>query len=236
MEEALSFFRAFEFWIYLLIGLGALFFIRKFVLAWQEIRDAAFGLERENAQARLNQSATMLVLLLAVAVSEFILVYFVAPTIPGAITQPTPTLNPLSTPTITLSASTPNAEGNVENQQPSLTLEAVSSGCVPGQIQISSPLEGIEVSGVVEILGTANTPNFGFYKLEIKRPDETIWLTLQAGNEVVQDNKLGDWDTRRLTPGEYQLGLVVVDNQAQASSPCIVNLRVVRAPDETPSP
>ena len=236
MEEALGFFRAFEFWIYLLIGLGALFFIRKFVLAWQEIRDAAFGLERENAQARLNQSATMLVLLLSIAVSEFILVYFIAPTIPGTITQPTPTLNPLSTPTITLSATTPIAEGNVANQQPSLTLEAVNSGCVPGQIKISYPLEGIEVSGVVEILGTADTPNFGFYKLEIKRPDETIWLTLQAGNEVVQDNKLGDWDTRRLTPGEYQLGLVVVDNQAQASSPCIVNLRVVRAPDETPSP
>jgi hypothetical protein len=63
MEEALSFFRAFEVWIYLLLGLGGLIYIRKFILAWQELRGAAFGLERENAQTRLNQSASVLVLI-----------------------------------------------------------------------------------------------------------------------------------------------------------------------------
>ena len=96
--------------------------------------------------------------------------------------------------------------------------------------------ENILVGGVVEVSGTADVPDFGFYKLEIKRPDETIWLTLQAGNEIVREGKLGDWDTRRLTPGEYQLGMVVVDNEAQASAPCTINLFVVRAPEETGIP
>lgn len=54
MEEALGFFRALEMWIYLLLGLWGLIIIRKFVLAWQELRGATFGLERENAEGRLN--------------------------------------------------------------------------------------------------------------------------------------------------------------------------------------
>jgi len=236
MEEAIGFFTAFEFWIYLLIGLAALFFIRKFILSWQELKDAAFGLERESAQSRLNQSATVLVLLLTMAVSEFVLVYFISPAIPAASALPTLTINPLSTATTTVSAEMMNqGEDSLAAAQP--PPEAVSGeGCIPDQIMISFPIGGQEVSGVVEILGTADNPNFGFYKLEIKRPEEAVWLTLQAGNQVVRDGKLGDWDTRRLTPGEYQLGMVVVDSLAQASQPCIVNILVVRTPEETGVP
>lgn len=236
MEEAIGFFTAFEFWIYLLIGLAALFFIRKFILSWQELKDAAFGLERESAQSRLNQSATVLVLLLTMAVSEFVLVYFISPAIPAASALPTLTINPLSTATTTVSAEMMNqGEDSLVAAQP--PPEAVSGeGCIPDQIMISFPIGGQEVSGVVEILGTADNPNFGFYKLEIKRPEEAVWLTLQAGNQVVRDGKLGDWDTRRLTPGEYQLGMVVVDSLAQASQPCIVNILVVRTPEETGVP
>ena len=87
MEEALRFFRAFELWIYLLLGLGGLFYLRRFILAWQELRGAVFGLERESAQARLNQAASVLVLLLTMAVTEFFLVSFVAPSMPGAMTN-----------------------------------------------------------------------------------------------------------------------------------------------------
>lgn len=236
MEEAIGFFTTFEFWIYLLIGLAALFFIRKFILSWQELKDAAFGLERESAQSRLNQSATILVLLLTMAVSEFILVYFISPAIPAASALPTLTINPLSTATTTVSTEMMNqGEDSMAAAQP--PPEAVTGeGCIPDQIMITFPIGGQEVSGVVEILGTVDIPNFGFYKLEIKRPEEAIWLTLQAGNQVVRDGKLGDWDTRRLTPGEYQLGMVVVDSVAQASQPCIINILVVRTPEETGVP
>jgi len=236
MEEALSFFRAFEVWIYLLIGLGALIYIRKFVLAWGELRVAAFGLERESAQSRLNRSATVLVLLLVMAVSEFVLVYFIAPAVPGVVPLPTPTIDLLATSTTTLTADTSAVEGTPENPVPIITQLAENNTCIPDQVQVSFPINLQEVNGVVEVLGTANIPNFGFYKLEIKRPDETIWLTLQAGNTIVQNGKLGDWDTRRLTPGEYQLGLVVVDNEAQSSPPCVVQLRVSSTPEGTPGP
>ena len=236
MEEALSFFRAFELWIYLILGLGGLVYIRKFILAWGELRGASFGLERESAQARLNQAASVMVLLLTMAVTEFVLVSFIAPAIPGAIPLPTPTLDLLATPTFTLSANAPGSGELVEITQPAIPEFNTQTGCIPGQIEILFPESGQEVSGVIGVAGTANIPNFGFYKFEIKRPDDTIWLTIQAGNNIVQDGKLGDWDTTRLTPGEYQLGLVVVDNQAQSSPPCVIQLQVARSNEETPGP
>jgi len=237
MEEALGFFRALEMWIYLLLGLWGLISIRKFVMAWQELRGATFGLERENAQSRLNQSASILVLILTMAVTEFILVSFIAPAVPGAISLPTATLDLLATPSITLPADTPAAEGaSPITADASATVPAFSASCVPGQIQIIIPENGEEIRGVIPVVGTANIENFGFYKFEIKRPDETTWLTIQAGNLPVIDSKLGDWDTSRLTPGDYQLALVVVDNQAKSSNPCIVQVRVSRPPDETLEP
>ena len=243
MEEALRFFRAFEVWLYLLLGLGGLIYIRKFTLAWQELRGARFGLERESAQSRLNQSASVLVLILTIAISEFVLVSFVAPTVPGAIPLPSPTLDLLATPTLTLPATTQQASGlsGGEEHAPAPnstdTLGILpSDGCLSGQIEITFPENNQEVSGVIGVIGTASLPNFGFFKFEIKRPDETLWLTIQAGNATVQDGKLGDWDTTQLAPGEYQLGLVVVDNQAKASPPCIIQVRVARPQGETPGP
>jgi hypothetical protein len=236
MEEALSFFRAFEVWVYLLLGLGGLVYIRKFLLAWQELRGATFGLERENAQSRLNQAAGILVLLLTMAITEFVLVSFVAPATPGAIPLHTPTVDLLATPTITLPATTPQpGEAAGVTQTPFLGLP-LETDCIPGQVEIIFPESGSEVSGVIEVVGTSDIPNFGFHKFEIKRPDETVWLTIQAGNTNVRSGKLGDWDTTRLTPGEYQLALVVVDNQAKASEPCVVQLRVGLPPEITPGP
>ena len=226
MEEALSFFRAFEIWIYIIIGLGALIYVRKFVIAWQELKEATFGLERQSAQSRLNQSAIMLVM-----VVEFSLVYFVAPASPGANPLPTTTLDLLATPTTTL----PEEAANPDAEEPPAeeTLQPTPKpGCIPNQIEITFPADGQEINGVVEIRGSADILNFGFYKIQIKRPDETLWLTLQAGNSVVQNEKLADLDTTQLIPGQYELGLVVVDNEAHSSPPCSVFVRVVNTPEE----
>ncbi len=233
MEEAIGFFRALETWIYMFLGLWGLITVRKFILAWQELRGAAFGLERESAQNRLNRSASISVLILTMIVAEFILVSFIAPALPGPVALSTPTLDLLAAPTVTLPPGMPAAESiqpNGETLTPE-TLSPLSVSCIPGQIQIDIPQNGEEVRGIIPIVGSANIPNFGFYKFEIKKPDETTWLTIQAGNLPVVNGKLGDWDTSRLTPGEYQLALVVVDNQAKSSDPCIVQVSVLRPPE-----
>ena len=241
MEEALRFFRAFEVWIYLLLGLGGLFYIRKFALAWQELRGAGFGLERESAQRRLNQSASVLVLLLTMAVTEFVLVSFIAPAVPGATPLLTPTLDLLATPTTTLPALTAEAVGVPATLEPGATpAQPISqgTGCVPGQIEITSPQNGQEISSIVPITGTADIPNFGFYQFKMKLPTdpENLWATIQAGNAPVNGSQLGFWDTRRLLPGDYQLALVVVDNEANVSEPCVIQVRVAATLEETPGP
>ena len=229
MVEALRFFRAYEIWIYLILGLGGLIYIRKFILAWQELRQAAFGLERESALGRLNQSASMLVLLLALTITEFFLVSFIVPTLPGAIPLLTPTLDLLATTTSTLPATTPEAGASPILATATLvsTPLGFAEGCIPGQVLLTSPQNGTEISGVVVITGTASIANFGFFKLEMKRVEESNWLTILAGNEVKVNDTLGAWNTSLLSPGDHELSLVVTDNQGNSLSPCIIGVRVI---------
>ena len=235
MEEALRFFRAYEVWVYLLLGFGGLIYVRKFVLAWGELRGAAFGLERDSAQGRLNQAAGILVLLLTMAISEFVLVSFVAPTVPGAIPLLTPTLDLLATPTVTLPPVTPQPGEAALSATTTVTptLAFTDNGCIPDEIFISFPVEGDEIRGAVEITGTVDIPNFGFYKLEMKRPEESNWLTILAGNQIRRGETLGTWNTSLLPPGYHQLGLVVTDNQGKILAPCITQVRVTN-PDVAP--
>jgi hypothetical protein len=229
MEEVLRFFRIYEIWIYLVLALAGLVYVRRFILAWDEMRAAAFGLERESAQKRLNQSALILVMLLFTASGVFVAVSFVAPAYPGSNPLLTPTLNLLATSTTTLP---PEALANVSAEMaepgdtPTPTEEILGEGCTPGQVVITEPRDGAEISGVVLVKGTADIPNFGFYKYEVARPGETVWLTIQAGRELKQNGDLGQWDTRTLESGDYMLRLVVIDNQGVSTEPCVIRVRV----------
>ncbi len=229
MDEALRFFRTNEMWMYVILALAGLVYIRKFILGWEELRRAAFGLERESAQSHVNQSAGMLVLLFMMAVAVFALVSFVAPAFPGSNPLLTPTMDLLASATTTLVAeSTQEAAPlpTTESMSELATVEVTGDGCIPGQIMLTEPNEGAEVSGVLIVRGTADVQNFGFYKYEIARPGETVWLTIQAGKEIRQEGELGQWDTRTLDPGDYMLRLVVTDNQGETLEPCVVRVRV----------
>lgn len=230
MNEVLNFFKVYETWIYIGLGLLALWQVRKFALAWNEVRGALFGLERDAAQSRLNQAASMLVLLLVMAIAEFSLVTFVIPAVPGAMPLATATLDLLATPSNTLPAITP------AGMQPTETIASeaqmpVGEGCVQGKNNFTYPEDGQEIQGLVVLTGTVDIPNFGFYTYEIARPGETIWLPLQVGREVKREAVLGNWDTSALAPGEYMLRLVVTDNQGNAMEPCVIKVNVVAPSD-----
>jgi hypothetical protein len=233
MEEALRFFKTYETIIYLGLGGLAIWEIRKFILAWEEVRNAAFGLERESAQGRLNKTAIMLVVLMMMATAEFTLVSFIVPSVPGATPLLTPTINLLATPTITLVASIPESEEQ-EIEATSLPISAqpeFESGCIPDEVMITEPAHGDSVSGQITLVGTADIPNFGFYKYEVTRPGESIWLPIQAGREIRNDEPLGDWDTGVLPQGAYLLRLVVSDNQGNDVGTCVIQVNVTLTGD-----
>jgi len=150
MDELLRFLRMYEIGVYLVLGLGGGFFLRKFILAWQELRDAAFGLERESAQYKLNRAASGLVRVLFFVMAEFVLVSFIAPGVPGASPLLTPTLDLLATSTTTLAAQ--DAGAVIENPAaaPTQPLATTLPGCAVGQIEITEAVDGSEISGIVD--------------------------------------------------------------------------------------
>ncbi len=229
MEQVLQFFATYEILIYVLLGVLAVWQIRKFALAWEELRGAFFGMEREEAQSRVNSAATMIVLLIIMAVAEFTVVTFVTPTVPGANPLPTATLDLLATPTTTLPPPTQNP-----NATPGATATpgevAAAPGCTAGQVNFISPLNGDKVSGSTTIKGTANSPNFGFYTLQIALPGDPVWLPIQVGQQMVKNDTLGVWDTSNLSPGAYMLRLEVTDNVGEALPTCDIQVTVEAAP------
>ncbi len=228
MEQALQFFQNAEIVIYVILSLLALWQLRKFVLAWNELRGAIFGLEREAAQSRVNQAAAFLVLVIIMAVLEFTLVSIVIPSMPTISPRPTATLDLLATPTTTLVAT--SAVGEEGGPTPTPSELPAAEGCTPGQVNLVGPLNGDLVTGTITLYGTANIPNFGFYTYEVARPGETVWLPLQVGRQPVVNDALGVWDTATLEPGDYLLRLVVNDNVGISMTPCAIQVRVVTAP------
>ena len=225
MNEFLRYLKELEFLIYIILGIFTVWHLRKFFSAWEELRAAAFGLEKESAQARLNRSAALLVVLLFLATAEFGLVSFIIPAIPGVEPLPTATLDLLATPTITLVAETVTSSADIQ-ETPLLGTEIIQIGCIPDEVMITFPENNSTVKDTVEVEGTVNIADFGFYKFEISRAGTDTWLTIQAGDSPKDDGILGFWDTTQLESGNYYLRLVVIDNQGIQREPCAVYLFV----------
>lgn len=231
MAELLRFFVQYEAVLYFIIGLGGIIYLYRFWNSWQEVRLAVYGLEREASRARLNQAAVVLFFLLILAVFVFIMVTFVATTLPAQSLLATPTLDlGLGTP----ANGTPDAPTSTPVQSAVLPTVAIDpAGCVPNRVIITEPKEGDTIKGAVEVRGTVDIPNFGFYKFEVARAEEELWLTIQAGRNVVRDGILVEnWDTSRLPPGAYVLQLVVTDSAGEELPPCRIPVSIGVAVDE----
>lgn len=223
MAALLSFFLRLAPFIYILSALVLMIGLRRLFQARVERHAAVFGLEREIADRHVRLATTTVVLAGTLAFAEFFLVAFLAPNIPSLARLATPTMNPLLTPAVPLQL------GNMETlgfATPGATMTIQTTGCIPGQIAITSPKPGDEIKGKVTLMGTANVPNFGFYKYEFSPAGSGTWNTIVAKNKAVQDGELGIWDTTAIAVGDYQLRLVVTDNQGFELPTCVVPIRI----------
>jgi hypothetical protein len=223
MVAILHFFTSYSIVIYLILIVGLMFTFRSVLKARQEMRASLYGLERETAYRHTSQAVAALSLIIFLGIGEFSLTVFLAPNLPAISTISTPTLNPLGTPVFTI---LPDLLGTIGVFTPVSSSTPQTTGCIPGQIMITSPKPGDVIKGQVRLLGTANIPNFGFYKYEFSTVGSDIWSTIQANRDVKQDAELGFWDTSEVTPGDYYLSLVVLDNQGNMLPACIVPVRV----------
>ncbi|HLF74902.1 MAG TPA: hypothetical protein VI524_11180, partial [Anaerolineales bacterium] len=178
--------------IYIALAIWSLFVVRSMYRSWREWQDSVFSLEREFALTRLVRATAIALLILGLVFAEFFIATFIAPALPASDILATPTLDLLAAPAGTISPelATQNALSPVLSPVPS-----GSSGCVPEQLIITSPEPGDQVKGTVKLIGTANIPNFGFYKYEFTPLGTDNWATVSAGRRPVQNAELGDWDT-----------------------------------------
>lgn len=223
MVEFLKFLAEYEVLIYIVLAIGAMFSFRWLFRSWREWQIAVFSLEREFSARRFARSAVISAMIVVFFCIEFLLASFFIPGLPADFFLVTPTLDFISTPTGTLSPEfmTQFAAQGQETSRPD------AAGCTPGQIELTFPEPGAEIEGVIELTGTVDIQNFGFYKYEVAPAGSDTWATIAAGRTVVNEGSLGRWDTTALTPGDYQLRLVVIDNQGASLPPCVVPVQVV---------
>jgi hypothetical protein len=216
MEEALLLIASLQGWIYVLLLLTGLVYLR-LVLKWHsEVRNSQFGLEREKASSKRSRAAGMLGLILAAAAATFVISTFLVPQFPAS---------PQATAIPTISLLEPEAiQGSIIESQDTQS----GAGCLNEGATISSPISGEEVRGLVEVRGTADIPNFAFYKIEI-RPSEpsSVWQVITAGTDILTEEVLGMWDTNLVENGVYLLQLVVTDTAGNAPLPCTVEIVVL---------
>ena len=208
--------------IYISLAILGLFVFRRMWMMWREWRDSVYTLEREFALGRLGRATALGFLVLALFFVEFYIATFVAPSLPASDLMTTPTLDLLASPQATLLP--------VDATQAALVTQPVQSGmsgCVTDQIMITSPRSGEDVSAVVDLIGTANVPNFGFYKYEIALEGTQNWATVSAEREPKINELLGKWNTLSLSNGAYFLRLVITDNVGNSLEPCVISVRVL---------
>ncbi len=222
MTEALFLIARYQIWLYVLLGLLALWYLRAFAQAWQALNRTLFGLEKENALQKQNMALAMLMVLGALAVFVYLNHAVLVPNMLAEIATPAPTALP--------STSTPiPASGG--------PLVVDSSGCNNPNVTLTEPKSGERiVSGGYEIKGTAVLPALAFYTLEINGiQTQGAWLPVAVGNTEVHDGVLGRFDTGTYAPGDYVLRLTVKDTTGNYPRPCEVLITIVGL-DETPTP
>jgi hypothetical protein len=233
MEAFVLFLEEQQGWFYSLLVLAGILYLRLAFKSYRDLNAALFRLERERAKARLFRSLAMLILIFAAAAAVFILTTFASPAIAMQDrATPLPTVSLLTSPEA--GGTQVAGVGATEAELPS---DLDASGCANQNATITSPEDGDSLSGVVTIMGTANIPNFAFYKIEFRSvtPDST-WMAVMAGTETVCDSgcqvedELGSWDTSLVTPGDYALRLVVTDTAGNAPLPCTIRLKVLPPP------
>ena len=234
MLDLFHFLVDYQIWIYVILGVLALIYLARLISAWRERYATIFGLEREDAQRRLNSALAIFILLLLLIGAEFTLVTFVIPEWPLVMLTGTPTPDSEEeSMLITRQAgsglkimSTPEGAEAVNNPV------SLSAGCIPGQLEWLDPVSGDVIDGSYTLRANVNVQDMAWYTWAFAPvADQDSWQTLSAGSLPIIEGDLGLWATSQVANGDYVLRLTVNDLSNQTLPPCDVYIRVLNDTD-----
>lgn len=225
-------------WLYIFLGLVAFLFLRTYVVARRERDHSIFTLERESATGRMVRALMGFLVVLILIGGVFYTAQTLVEEIPMPEVTPTPTalivLPPSPTPPPLLPTPTPTgtprprptlAPIETTTSTPEASL-GVPANCLNPGVRISEPGTGATVSGVIQIVGTANLPDFWYYKFEFRGNGFGDWTFIQRFDTPINGGILGAWDTRSVPSGDYEFRLVVVEKTGNYPEPCVLLLSV----------
>jgi hypothetical protein len=235
-------------WISLICLIGALGYMVTAASAKRKRDRAQFTLEREVYHQRMARAWLVTALFLTLAAAVFLVSIFWLPTpADDDATAGTPssglfTATPAPRlPTAALSATgvltqvvvaEPNPAGTVtplEEATP-VPAEMMQPDCPDPGAQLTFPVAGSDLSGVVEVLGTARINAFSYYRFEVKFPGSETPSFIAQYDEAVENGSLGVWDVANpdLYPpgGPYRFQLVVVDIYGNTTT-CTIPVNIV---------
>ena len=241
MERVAQLVADYQWWIYGVLGLVLIFFLRRAMMARRESARSTFKLEREQAQSRYNRSVVISAVILLVVIAAFVLSNPLQPA-PQVTPGPTPTVTtgPLvkatltSTPPPPTITPTPKPSPTPLTRPTSLspTPEVVATNtpvvrppsCPNPNARITSPGINQIVKGNVAVHGTANGDGFQYYKIEVGlgREPNTWAVVGELHYTSIDRGQLETFHSGAYSPGTYTLRLVVVDKTGNYPEPCRV--------------
>ena len=221
MNEIIAFFIQSEGWFYFVASIIAVVATISLIKNRRDWKLAVFSLEQEIVRRKIRNAVTWLILAIAFVVIEFSFVVFASVKYPN-INLPTPTVSLMGTQPLDILPE----EGNPGIVQTPVVQTA--QGCTPGQIEWSLPRPGEQVQGQVDLKGTVNVSDLGFFKLEYRLTNSPNWVTIAGANKpVINDVLGGKWNASDLTPGDYELRIVVLDNANNPYPDCVITVHLV---------
>jgi hypothetical protein len=250
--------------LYILLGIGILWYWRNWIEARRAYRATNFELERDIARDQSVNAVTGMVLLAEVVLIVVGIQQVVAPTVRADMelqgmvvveevtqgdgefatpTRPAPSGQiPVDPSGIDLGGQEVRAIFITPTLTPTLvgTIEAGAPepiGCAEPNARLLIPANGMRVFQTIRVTGSAFVDNFSSYKLEINGPATlNQYAVIDEGTiPVMEDGTLSQFNPAPYEPGTYLFRLTVFDTTTDLKASCQVTI-YISEPIPTPTP
>jgi hypothetical protein len=228
-------------WIYVLCGLGMLFYLRAALAARREGSQAIFSLEREGAAKSVYRSSGMILVLLLIVIGVYGLSHYVEVPPMDASSGETPTpAAEASTPTRPAATATPGEPTVTKEPTPTRRPRATTvvlptivqdtpapqvapASCPHPNAQVLQPGQNHVIDAGIEVRGTAIKEGFDRYEFKFQSQDipGDEWHWVETFRTPVENGSLGFWSTAHLPSGNYRFMLIAIDKTGN-SQECVV--------------